>query len=255
MWNAHYAKRMPSLKNPVLLTGLPGIGNVSKIAVDLMIDTLKLPRVVSFFSPRLPNAVFIGESDLAQLPSLQLHALKSSRRGGRDILLLAGDIQPPDEESCYTFCDTVLDAAQKLGCTEVITLGGIALQRNPETPRLYATGCKREHVTNFIKGTDISPKLFGFVGPIMGVSGVLMALAARRGMSAVTLLAETSADPAQLGIPASKAMLSFLNKRLSVGLTPAQLSSLREVEEEVARHAKDLAAVAAPARDEATYIG
>ena len=31
----------PKLKNPILIEGLPGMGNVGKIAVDFMIENLK----------------------------------------------------------------------------------------------------------------------------------------------------------------------------------------------------------------------
>jgi len=42
-------KKMPKLKKPILIEGLPGIGNVGKVAVDFMIDELKAKKLFDIF--------------------------------------------------------------------------------------------------------------------------------------------------------------------------------------------------------------
>ena len=44
------AKKMPKMKNPILIEGLPGIGNVGKIAIDFMIDELKPTLLYKLYS-------------------------------------------------------------------------------------------------------------------------------------------------------------------------------------------------------------
>jgi len=41
-------------KNPIMIEGLPGIGNVGKIAVDFIIEILKPIKVFELISDKLP---------------------------------------------------------------------------------------------------------------------------------------------------------------------------------------------------------
>ena len=51
-------KTIPKLNKPILIEGLPGIGNVGKIAVDFLIEELKAKKIYSFFSYKFPHSVF-----------------------------------------------------------------------------------------------------------------------------------------------------------------------------------------------------
>ena len=53
-------RAIPKLQDPILIEGLPGIGNVGKIAVDFMVGELKAKRLYSFFSYRFPHSVFVN---------------------------------------------------------------------------------------------------------------------------------------------------------------------------------------------------
>ena len=39
------AKTIPKLNNPLFIEGLPGIGNVGKIAVDFLVEELKAKKL------------------------------------------------------------------------------------------------------------------------------------------------------------------------------------------------------------------
>jgi uncharacterized protein len=133
-------KNIPTLSSPVFIEGLPGIGNVGKIAVDFLIEELKAQKLYSFFSYKFPHSVFVNEEDLVEMPKLEIYHKKFNGNGGkRDLLLLTGDIQPIDEESCFTFCDEILKIVKQFNCTEVVTTGGIGLQEIPEVPQVYCT--------------------------------------------------------------------------------------------------------------------
>ena len=49
-WKIKPVGKKPNLKNPVLIEGLPGIGNVGKIVVDFMVDELKAQKVYEIYS-------------------------------------------------------------------------------------------------------------------------------------------------------------------------------------------------------------
>src|SRR3989338_7160595 len=93
--------KMPHLKSPVFIEGLPGIGNVGKVAVDFLIDELKAKRLYEITSYSFPHSVFVNEDNLVELPIVEVFYRQSP--GKRDLLLLVGDVQPVDEISSYEF--------------------------------------------------------------------------------------------------------------------------------------------------------
>ena len=105
-------RAIPKLQDPILIEGLPGIGNVGKIAVDFMVGELKAKRLYSFFSYRFPHSVFVNSKNLVDMPRLEIYYKRLGKGNKKlDLLFLVGDIQPIDEESCYEFCDEVLKIA------------------------------------------------------------------------------------------------------------------------------------------------
>ncbi len=236
--------RLPKLNNPILIEGLPGIGNVGKIAVDFLIDEFKAKKLNSFFSYKFPFSVFVNEDNLVEMPKLELYYKKfSSKTKKRDLLLLTGDIQPIDEVSCYSFCEEVLRLAKELGCSEVVTTGGIGLQQIPEKPKVYCTGNDEKLCKSYTKkGLNVEKEIFGVVGPIIGVSGVLLGLGRMRQIKGVSLLAETLNHPMFLGIKGAKEILRVLEKKLKLGINLTKMSKeIIRVEEELLKRTKEWA--------------
>ena len=132
------AKSLPKLNKPLLIEGLPGIGNVGKVAVDFLVEELKAKKLYSFFSHKFPHSVFVGMDNLVEMPKIEMYYKQGVGKQTRDLLLLVGDIQPIDEESCYTFSDEILTLAKHYQVSEIITTGGIGLQHVPENPKLYS---------------------------------------------------------------------------------------------------------------------
>lgn len=237
-WEKNVLVNKPKLNNPILIAGLPGIGNVGKILVDFIKEESSAKKIVEFSSSELPHTVFVNEKNLIELPSIQLYLLKAQTR---DILLLAGDAQPINESSCYDFCKEVLKILKELNCNEIITIGGIALRHVPKKPQVYCIGANKKNVTDFVHGLQIKTELYGIVGPIIGVTGVLAGLAAKRGLSAVILLAETYAHPMFLGIAGAKEILQILCKKFGLKLNLDTLSKeIKSIEDEMLLHKKEI---------------
>ena len=64
------------LKNPILIEGLPGIGNVGKITLDYLVDSLNAKPFLEIYSNRFPNSVFVNEYNLIDLPKITLYYKK-----------------------------------------------------------------------------------------------------------------------------------------------------------------------------------
>jgi len=258
-WKAvQQTKTLPKLKNPILIEGLPGIGNVGKVAVDFIIEELKAKKIYSLFSNTLPHSVFVNEENLVELPSIEIYC--KERKKKPDLLFLTGDVQPIDEKSSYAFCDKILEIMDKFKSKEIITTGGIGLQEIPEAPRIFITGNDQKTIDKYAKGTKINRKIHGVVGPIIGVTGLLLGLGKQKGVRGVALLSETFGHPMYLGIKGAKEMLRILNQKLSLDINLAKLTEeIEKLERETIKRTKDLSTITkqigGKSKVETSYIG
>ncbi|MBS3105788.1 PAC2 family protein [Candidatus Woesearchaeota archaeon] len=240
-WKIMQFGKIPKLNKPFFIEGLPGIGNVGKIAIDFLIDELKAKKLYEITSYTFPHSVFVNEDNLVELPIVEVFYKRFN--GKRDLLLLGGDVQPIDEISSYEFSDKILDIVQKFNGKEVITLGGIGLADIPKNPKVYCTGNTRKIIDRY-KSELVSNKLYGVVGPIVGISGLLLGLASRRNMEAISFLAETYGHPMYLGIKGAKEILNILNKKLELKIDINKLDKeIKDIESEILKKTEQLSDV------------
>ncbi len=204
------------LNDPVLIEGLPGIGNVGKLSVDFMIDEIKPQLLYEIHSHLFPNSVFINDKNVVELPIVCLYAYKS--KSGRDILLLSGDVQPIDEESSYKFCNKILDLVKEFGCKEVITLGGIGLHAGPKNPKVFGAVTEEDMIKKYqeLDGKIIFNK--SKAATIVGAAGLLIGLASLRGWKGVSLLVETIGHRYHLGLREAKELIKNINNIFSLDM-------------------------------------
>jgi uncharacterized protein (TIGR00162 family) len=232
-WKIVQKNKVPKLKNALFIEGLPGIGNVGKVAIDFMIDEIKAVKVYEITSFSFPHSVFVNDKNLVELPTVEIYYKKVK---GRDLLLMSGDVQPIDEKGCYEFSNDVLDLMQKHYVTETITLGGIGLSEIPKKPKVYMAGNSQKIASQYQKNLRgiVEKSLYGVVGPIVGVSGLLVGLASQRKIDAVCLLSETYGHPMYLGIKGARELLRALEKKLSLKINLKKLErEIKEIEAEV----------------------
>jgi len=243
----------PELNNPVLIEGLPGIGNVGKICADFLVDTLKAKKFIEITSSSFPSSVFVNEFNLVDLPKIELYY----KKGKRDFIFVNGDVQPLNEEACYEFCELILDIFSKFKGKEIITLGGIGMNKIPKIPLVYCSA-NNENIVKKYKTSNLNPKIFGVVGPIMGVTGLLVGLAEKRNISAIVLLAQTLGHPNYLGIKGAREILKILDSRLLLNLNLKMLDKeINNIEKEIKeKEIKNVKKIIPEAKmDETTYIG
>ena len=89
--------KKPKLNNPVLIGGLPGIGNVGKIAAEYLIEKLKMEKLADVFSQYLPPQVFIDDNSVVKLVRNSLYYKKFPKKN--DLLVLVGDFQGTTQAS------------------------------------------------------------------------------------------------------------------------------------------------------------
>ncbi len=255
-WDLLKTSKLPKLKNPVLIEGLPGIGNVGKVAVDFMIEEIEAKKIAEFHSNAMPHSVFVNDENLVEMPVISLYHKRSK---DHDIFFIAGDAQPIDERATYEFCDAVLDFHESVKASVIITLGGIGLPSAPKKPKVFITGTGKSVIAKYAKKHPIESKLYGVVGPIIGATGLLLGLAKRRDLNGIALLAETYGHPMYLGIRGARETVKILNDEFKLGIDMKQLDrEIRQLENEAEKAEQTpevKKAMRGLTKGEASYIG
>jgi proteasome assembly chaperone (PAC2) family protein len=50
-----------TLKDPILVEGLPGVGHVGKLVADHMVEELNAEKIIEIYSPHFPPQVMVKE--------------------------------------------------------------------------------------------------------------------------------------------------------------------------------------------------
>jgi uncharacterized protein (TIGR00162 family) len=218
--------KKPKLRNPVLIEGLPGIGNVAKIAVDFMVKEMDAKEYYTIHSEDLPHSIFVSEESLVTLPSLKLFYSKAKKR---DVVFLVGDTQASSESGTYRLASQILEISEEMGIREVITLGGIGHRRIPKTVKLHAVATNKK-VLSKLKGMGlcVDPSC---VSVVIGFAGLLVGLAEKKDMEGFSLLADTYAHPAYLGAKGAKKIVDFLSKYLGIDVDTRKMREFIMVDE------------------------
>ncbi|RJS76423.1 proteasome assembly chaperone family protein [Candidatus Bathyarchaeota archaeon] len=174
----------PELKDPVLVIGLPGIGNIGKIVSRLLIEFSRASLFAELYSPTFPDYVFINNKGICRPPKYEFFASTT----GRNLVILTGDSQPALEEipAHYEVCSDVLDYAVKLGCRSVITIAG-AVSPQP-THEVYVAAISKKEAQKCVENGAVIYR----GGKIVGAHGILLGLAEIRGLTGFCLLGSTS---------------------------------------------------------------
>ena len=76
--------------DPILIEGLPGIGQVGKLVAEYMIHMLGAEKIGEIHSIYFPPQVILEENGLARLARNEIYCYRSL---GKDLVFLVGDHQ------------------------------------------------------------------------------------------------------------------------------------------------------------------
>jgi uncharacterized protein (TIGR00162 family) len=202
-----------TLRDPILIEGLPGVGNVGKLAADYLRDQLPAKPLATIYSKFFPPQVYVSEEGIIRLVSNDLYYWKAPASAQRDLLILGGDYQGISPEGQYEITERVLGYCSQLGVKEVFTLAGFAQGKVVEKPRVLGAATNPQRVETMTKfGVVFSRNDPG--GGLIGASGLFLGLGRLFGMEGVCLMGETSGyfvDPRS-----AEAVLKVLSKVLHV---------------------------------------
>jgi proteasome assembly chaperone (PAC2) family protein len=195
----------PVLEKPIFVLGLPGFGNVGKIAVHLLTKFCGAKPFAELYSPSFPDYVSVNSKGICHMPRYEFYAAPMEKN---DFLIMTGDTQPSfdDVVAHYMLCSEILDFVEKKGCSFIITIGGAPLTE--EKAQVYVAATSPRLALEFMeKGAVIYSK-----GRIVGATGLMLGLARERNLEGICLLGATTGLRADRG--AGFSVFKFLMKAL-----------------------------------------
>ncbi|MFB6101583.1 MAG: proteasome assembly chaperone family protein [Haloplanus sp.] len=241
----------PTLSDPVLVEGLPGVGHVGKLAAEYLLEEFESELVRRVYADEFPPQVSIDDEGVAELVCAEFHAVDV---GERDILVLTGDHQAGSNAGHYHLTEAFLDVAQAVGVERVFALGGVPTGELIEEYHVLGA-VTDEALIDDLEAEGVEFREDEPAGGIVGVSGLLLGLGARRDLEATCLMGETSGylvDP-----KSARAVLEVLEVVIGFDLDYESLEDRAEEMEEVVGKIQEMQSQGAqmPTDDDLRYIG
>ncbi|MCF2165632.1 MULTISPECIES: proteasome assembly chaperone family protein [Halobacterium] len=239
----------PSLDDPALVEGLPGVGHVGKLVAEHVIAEADSELVCRVHSEYFPPQVTVGDDSVAELAAAEIHAVETS---GRDLLVVTGDHQAQDTVGQYRVTEAFLDAAAEFDATDVFSLGGVPTGELVEDHDVIGA-VSSAALKDGLADAGVEFRSEEPAGGIVGSSGLLVGLGGKRGFDAACLMGETSGylvDP-----KAAKAVLAVLGARLDFEMDEEALDDRAEEMEEVVSRLQDMEETPSPGDEDLRYIG
>lgn len=217
--------KKPKLKDAILIVGLPGVGNIGRVSAGYLIEELKAKKFAELRSKWFFPFVMLHEKHMIHLLKNEFYYVKAKKKGHRDLVILVGDCQPLSGQGHYEVAEKILDFAENMGVTKVITIGG------------YPTGEIEEKEKDIevlgVVTDDKDLKKYGKlginfnagdkVGYIVGAVGLLVGLWKQRGKHGLCLLGETTGFPIVTDPKSAERVLDMLTKMLGIKIDMSKL--------------------------------
>jgi proteasome assembly chaperone (PAC2) family protein len=203
----------PALENPIFVQGLPGFGNVGRIAAHLLIKFCEAKPFAELYSPSFPDYVSVGSKGICHLPRYEFYSATLEKS---NLSIMTGETQPSFDDvlAHYQVCDEILDFVEKQGCRFIITMGGVPITE--DKTQVYVAASSPRLAAEFMeKGAVIYSK-----GRIVGGTGLTLALAKERDLEGICLLGTTTGFKADrgAGFLVFKFLMKALGKEIKEGL-------------------------------------
>jgi uncharacterized protein (TIGR00162 family) len=239
----------PELTDPVLVEGLPGVGHVGTLVAEHLIEEGSGEPVRRIYSEHLPPQVTVSESGIAELVCVECHHVSL---GGQDMLVVSGDQQAATGVGHYRIAEAVLDIAAEFEVKELLALGGVPTGELVEEHAVLGavTG---DSLIEPLEASGVEFRENEPEGGIVGISGLLVGLGARRDLDSACLMGETSGylvDP-----KSAQALLGVLQDHLDFEIDLTELEERADEMEDVVARMQEIENQNVPTEDDLRYIG
>lgn len=244
-----------TLKDPILIEGLPGVGHVGKLVADHMVEELHAEKIIEIYSPHFPPQVMVKEDGTIRQVRNEIFAYHG-KENEPDLLILIGDYQSATNEGHYELAGIFLDIAESFKVSRIYALGGYGTGQFVDKPTVMGAATRIELVEE-MKQQEVVFHENEPGGGIIGVSGLLLGLGALRGIDAICLMGVTSGylvDP-----KAAQEVLRILSRILGIEVSMQALEERAKEMEKIIGKLQEMERAQAPYEaggdEDLRYIG
>jgi hypothetical protein len=220
----------PKLTNAILIEGLPGVGNIGRVAAGYLVEELKAKKFAELYSEWFFPFVMLQKKYQIHLLKNEFFYYKAKKKGQRDIVFLVGDCQSLTPQGHYEVSEKILDFAEKIGVTQIITIGGLTTGELGGKQKVIGAVTDEKMLEKY-KKFNIDFDAGDKVGYIVGAVGLLLGLWKHRDKSGLCLLGQTTGFPIVTDPKAAENILTVLTKILGVSIDMKKLDKkVKEME-------------------------
>ena len=126
--------KKPNIKNPIFVEGLPGVGNVGRIAGGYLVEELKAKKFAELYSSHFMPFVLLQQEATVHVLKNEFYYWKAKNPKQRDLIILIGDSQSVNAIGHYEVVDKILDYIATFKVKDVFTLAGLSVGEKKDKP-------------------------------------------------------------------------------------------------------------------------
>jgi len=226
-------------KNPVLVAGWPGMGNVAYGAVMYLKESLKAVKFAEILSDNIfyqtGVQIINGIASVPELPKSEFFYYKNEE-GFDDLIIFAGESQPVMEKE-YELAKKVIDISILYNVKELFTFAATPVNiTHHSKPQVWGVSTDKDIINNFSNyGVKIMTQ-----GHIGGLNGLLLGVGSKRGIKGTCFLGEIPFYTAKIENPRSSlSVLRVFMRYTGINIDLNNLIKMAQfVEEEIDRLSK-----------------
>lgn len=249
-----YDKKV-KLNDPILLVGLPGIGNVGSLVGRYLKKALKAKRLATVYSPHFPHQAVMMKNGSIRLVSNRFYYYKNPK-GKHDLVILIGDVQAGSPEGQYEVNDKIIKFFKHIGGKRVYTIGGYNLgNQYIQKPRVFGVASDKALLAELEKAGILFGKASGM---IWGSAGLIVAFAKMQKLQAACIMGETGL--LEMDANSAKHVLEVINPILGLKVDLENMERIKQETEKMLKNLEEMAKTQAgeptakPSGEAMTYI-
>ena len=209
-----------SLKNPLTIHAMPGMGMVGKNALDHIIKNLhpKPEIILEIYSTAFPSNVIIMEDGTFNAPKIQFFLYQNDELD-HDIIFVTGDSQPKSVMGTNNLSALITDQLNILKISFIMSLAATPVNMPRDSPKLFITVTNTDDLEYF---KEMGIKNF-IRGAVTGMNGLVVALSKmQHDIDGCVILSETYPHFIE-DLSSSVSIVKFLNEYLRISISTSEL--------------------------------
>lgn len=256
----------PKLNKPVFIEGLPGVGNIGRVAAGYLVEELGAKKFAELYSEWFFPFVMLHDDYKIHLLKNELYYVKKGKKSKHDLIILTGDCQSLSPQGHYDVSTKILEFIKGFGVKDIFTIGGLATGELEDKEQKVVGAVTHKELLKKYKDKKIEFNAGKKVGYIVGATGLLLGIGAEMDMKGVCLLGQTAGYPIITDPKAAEEILIVLTDLLGIDVDMGKIGKrVSEMEDFIKKvenlQKKALAEMAKESKghagkgDETRYIG